>query len=176
MPRKTTSLKSGYNLAGTARIALTSFLVDESSWSMAAAGHPDLSRERYRRLVRLSNAVVRTRPKPHYVVFPELAIPRRWARTIAHHFLRENISLITGIEYGRTVVGDTSYVVNEARLYLTDTGWVFRPIAFLPSEREKLPIRKGANCAGSLGAPWRQLMRLRAKSMSTATSDYASVC
>jgi len=102
------------------RIALTSYLTEEASWSRAAAQSPDLSRERYRRLVSLSNAVVGARPKPDYVVFPELAIPRRWARTMAHHFLKEGISLITGVEYERAARGPEKAVVNDARLYLTD--------------------------------------------------------
>lgn len=68
----------------------------------------------------LSNAVARSRPKPHYVVFPELAIPRKWARTLAHHFLKERISLITGVEYRHSIKDGIRYVVNDARLYLTD--------------------------------------------------------
>lgn len=120
----------------TVRVALTSFLTEERSWSQAAAGRPDLSRERFKRLAQLSNAIVRTTPRPQYVVFPELAIPRRWARTIAHHFLKENISLITGIEYARTLPMDAKQVVNDARMYLTDNRLGYNSYCVLTQRKE----------------------------------------
>ena len=102
------------------RIAVTSFLVEHSSWACAAGGAPDLSNARYKRLVRLANLIVRTEHRPDYVVFPELSIPRRWIPGLAHHFLRSGISLIAGVEYER-VAGDFGpHVVNEAKLFLTD--------------------------------------------------------
>ena len=139
----------------TVRIAVTSFLIDESSWSKAAADSPDLSRDRYARLVRLSNAVVRARPRPDYVVFPELAVPRRWIRTLAHHFLKEGISLIAGVEYARLKSAPSANVVNEARLYLTDnrlgySSWcALRQRKGLPAhhERDELRSRFGLTLA-----------------------------
>lgn len=122
------------------RIALTSFLTDEESWSRAAANAPDLSRERYERLVRLSNAVVKARPKPNYVIFPELAVPRRWVRTLANHFLKEGISLITGVEYARASSHPDKFVVNDARLYLTDNRLGY-PSACVLTQRKGLPAR-----------------------------------
>src|SRR5437870_10614160 len=136
------------------RIAITSFQIDESSWCRAAANSPDLSRERYRRLVRLSNSIVKVRPKPEYVVFPELAIPRRWAKTIAHHFLNEGISLITGVEYGPHKT-DLKCVVNDVRMYLTDNrlGYpsfcVLTPRKGFPAhgERDELRAKFGLSLA-----------------------------
>lgn len=95
------------------------------------------------RLIRISNAIVRARPKPHYVVFPELAIPRRWARTLAHHFLKEGISLITGLEYFRS----NKEVTNEVRLYLTDnrlgySSWcTYTQQKHLPAHHEREELR-----------------------------------
>lgn len=120
MPTTKTSSKSDSSGIDAVRIAITSFQTEELSWSNAANGTPDLSKDRYKRIVRLANAIVKTRPKPHYVVFPELAIPRAWARTLAHHFLKEGISLITGVEYARSKRGHPNQVVSDARLYLTD--------------------------------------------------------
>jgi hypothetical protein len=130
--------KSERRNAGIVRIALTSFLTEESSWSRAAANTPDLSRERYRRLARIANAVVKARPKPRYVLFPELAIPRRWVRTLAHHFLKEGISLITGVEYARSLHDPDLFVLNEARLYLTDNRLGFPSYCVL-TQRKGIP-------------------------------------
>lgn len=120
------------------RIAITSFLTDESSWSNAANGTPDLSKERYKRLVRLANAIVKARPRPHYVVFPELAIPRAWVRTLAHHFLKARISLITGVEYARSNAGQPNQVVSDARLYLTDNRLGYQSFCVL-TQRKGIP-------------------------------------
>ena len=129
------------------RIALTSFLIENASWSRAASGDPDLSRDRYKRLVRLSNAIIKARPKPQYVVFPELAIPRKWIRPLAHHFLKEGISLITGVEYALETRGGGEHVRNEARLYLTDNRLGYPSFSVItqhkgvPSHQERSDLR-----------------------------------
>jgi len=133
------------------RIAVTSFLVHESSWARAADGKPDLSRERYNRLVRLANAIVCAPHKPDYVVFPELSIPRRWLSGLAHHFLRARISLIVGPEYQRVVPEPASFVVNEACLFLTDdrlgySSWcAIQQRKGLPAHQERDELRQKFN-------------------------------
>ncbi len=84
------------------KIALTSFLVEESASARAAAGKPDLSSGRYKQLVRMANAILKCPCRPDYVIFPELSIPRRWLRGLASKFLSSGISLIAGIEYELT--------------------------------------------------------------------------
>ena len=145
-------------MSNTIRIAITSFLIDDSSWAGAAAQQPDHSRERYKRLVRLSNAILKVHPRPHYVVFPELAIPRRWARALAHHFVRRRISVIMGVEYTRTSARSRR-VINEARLYLTDsrlgypTWCVIKQRKGYPAhhERSELRSRFGVEFPRSVG-------------------------
>jgi hypothetical protein len=96
------------------RIAVPSYMTELSSWSHAADGSPDLSRVRYRHLVRLVKAIVQCEKRPEYAVFPELSIPRNWIRSVANTLLRQGISLIAGVEYSRS----ESHVRNEAYLYL----------------------------------------------------------
>lgn len=103
------------------RIAVTSFLTEIQSWSSAAGRTPDCSAARFQRLTSLCNAIITTdyEIRPHYVLFPELSIPRRWMRTIAEAFLRAGISVIAGEEYKHH--GDKGKLVDSpARLYLTD--------------------------------------------------------
>lgn len=102
------------------RIALTSFLIEDSSWARAAKGSPDLSVERYKRLVRLANAIVTSPHRAEYVVFPELAIPRRWLPGLAGLFMNAGMSLITGVEYRKKLPESSNEVINEAYLFLTD--------------------------------------------------------
>lgn len=125
------------------RIAITSFLTEESSWAKAAEGTPELSAERYKRLVRLANAVVTSPHRAEYVVFPELSIPRRWLPGLAGVFMKAGTSLITGVEYRR--VG--TQVVNEAYLLLADDrlgyrSWcVVRQQKGVPAHHERDELR-----------------------------------
>ncbi|WP_339613529.1 RNA-directed DNA polymerase [uncultured Rubinisphaera sp.] len=102
------------------RIALTSFLIEDSSWARAAEGGPDLSVERYKRLVRLANAIVTSPHRAEYVVFPELSIPRRWLPGLAGLFMNAGMSLIAGVEYRKKLPESSNEVINEAYLFLTD--------------------------------------------------------
>lgn len=103
----------------TPRVAVTSLLTEPSSWCASAGKKPDLSYKRFERLVELCNAILRTTSdvRPHYVLFPELSIPRRWTRMIAESLLRSRISVIAGEEYSHLGRG---YVENNAKIYLTD--------------------------------------------------------
>lgn len=129
------------------RIAITSFLTEESSWAKAAEGTPELSAERYKRLVRLANAIV-TSPHPvEYVVFPELSIPRRWLPGLAGMFMKSGTSLITGVEYRRVQPEPSTQVVNEAYLVLADDrlgyrSWcVVRQQKGVPAHQERDELR-----------------------------------
>ncbi|ADB18091.1 conserved hypothetical protein [Pirellula staleyi DSM 6068] len=129
------------------RIAITSFLTEESSWAKAAEGTPELSAERYKRLVRLANAVVTSPHRAEYVVFPELSIPRRWLPGLAGLFIKAGISLITGVEYRRVPPEPSSQVVNEAYLVLADDrlgyrSWcVVRQQKGVPAHHERDELR-----------------------------------
>lgn len=129
------------------RIAITSFLVNEMSWAKAAEGTPDLSAARYKRLVNLANAIVKSDHRPEYVVFPELSIPRRWFLGLAGLFMKARISLIAGVEYGRAPRGSTEHVVNEAYMVLADdrlgypTWVVVRQRKGRPSHHERDELR-----------------------------------
>jgi hypothetical protein len=104
------------------RIALTSHLVSDASWSCAAAGKPNLGAERYTALVKLTNAILKSSVKPDYVLFPELSIPRKWLPSVSRKLKSSGISMIAGVEYERISIGTPSktYVTNEAYLYLMD--------------------------------------------------------
>ncbi len=106
----------------TPKIALTSHLVTDASWSCAAAGKPNLSADRYSALVKLTNAILKSAVKPDYVLFPELSIPRRWLPSLSRKLRSSGISLIAGVEYDRVSIGNPAqtYVTNEAYMYLMD--------------------------------------------------------
>jgi len=88
-----------------------------SSWLSAAEGKPDVSSRRYQQLVRLVNTVLQINPRPHYLLLPELALPRRWVTSVVNRLLNAKISVIAGVEYEQLSKGG---VHNNAILALTD--------------------------------------------------------
>lgn len=81
-------------------------------WS-AAAGSPVLSRERVSRLGRILNQAIRRRRTSQLdtlVLMPELGLPLRWLRPLAHRMIAEDVNIILGLEYRLTPNG----LINEA--------------------------------------------------------------
>ncbi len=99
------------------RILVANLRVDVGSWRASAANAPDLSTARYVRVARLVNAILRTVPRPDYVLLPELALPQRWVESVVNRLLGARISVVAGVEYRHFGNGR---LLNEAVLALTD--------------------------------------------------------
>lgn len=80
-------------------VAITSFRTDIKSWEDRIKGTPDLSLSRFKRLAKIVRTVCQLDRRPHYVVFPELSIPREWILEVASALQRSGISLVAGVEY-----------------------------------------------------------------------------
>jgi hypothetical protein len=83
------------------RVAVTSFQTTTEQWEAAARGKQDRSIARYRNLNELVNNILREKQRPHYIIFPELSIPLRWASRIARKLATNDVSLLAGVEYSR---------------------------------------------------------------------------
>ncbi len=79
-------------------VALTNFETTENQFDRSIQGNPDRSLIRFQKLQSLVNNILRAKIKPHYVVFPECAIPRRWAISVAEKLAHQGISMIAGLE------------------------------------------------------------------------------
>lgn len=79
-------------------VAVTNYLSSTEEWSAAYKGVPDRSLERYERFRVLLNSILASKPRPDYVVFPELSVPRRWAFAAAIKLSQNNVSLLSGLE------------------------------------------------------------------------------
>jgi hypothetical protein len=99
-------------------LCIANFETHEAAWHEAAAGRPIESLERYEQFARFVNAVLATRPRPSYLLLPELSVPRRWVASLANRLLESGISVMAGVEYGHLACGNE--VVNEVVLALTD--------------------------------------------------------
>jgi hypothetical protein len=98
-------------------IALTNLKTEDRDWAAMACNRPNLSRERYQRISELVNQAIRLKPRPDYLLFPELSIPLKWIDSVAARLNAMGISLIAGTEYRHF---GNDQLLSEACLVLTD--------------------------------------------------------
>ena len=81
-------------------IAVPCLLTKDMSWvaSVVKGADPDAG-DRYFRINRMVNRILKSYPKVDYIVFPELSLPKRWFNRLAYKLQQSGISLIGGIEY-----------------------------------------------------------------------------
>lgn len=98
-------------------IALTNLKTEDKDWAAMACNRSNLTRERYQRISELVNQAIRLKPRPDYLLFPELSIPLKWMDSVAARLNAMGISLIAGTEYRHF---DNDQLLSEACLVLTD--------------------------------------------------------
>lgn len=98
-------------------VALTNLKTEDSDWAAMACNKSNLSADRYSRITKLIEQIIKLKPKPDYALFPELSLPLRWVDTIAYYLAKSGISLIAGTEYRHF---DKNELLSEACLVLTD--------------------------------------------------------
>lgn len=116
-PRFRRTFSIGTQKKKKVNIAITNLLTEDSAWAASASGRPALTLDRYKRISDLVNQALRVKPRPDYLLLPELSLPLSWVDSISTRLIRSGISLIAGTEY-RHFAGDM--INSEACLVLTD--------------------------------------------------------
>lgn len=105
----------------TVKVALTNFLTEDNQYELTLEGKCDESLERYKKINKLINDILKCNEPSDYIVFPECSIPLRWAINISYRLGRQKKSLIAGIEcYVDT--NNSKIIRNDCLLSLT-TVW-----------------------------------------------------
>jgi hypothetical protein len=115
--RRKKYLKIGTDRKDKVVIALTNIRTEDRDWSATACDKPNLSRKRYQKISDLVNDTLKLKPRPDYVLFPELSIPLQWLNSIAARLSAAGISLVAGTEYRHS---DGNKILSEAVLVLAD--------------------------------------------------------
>jgi len=110
-------LRIGTDRKHTVVVALTNLKTDDDAWRASACNKSNLSKDRYKRISDLVNQALRLKPKPDYVIFPELSLPLQWVDSVAARLSAAGISLIAGTEYRHTGKDE---IFSEACLVLAD--------------------------------------------------------
>lgn len=98
-------------------VAITNLLTTDEMWAASASGRPKLTLARYKRISDLVNQAMRVRPRPDYLLLPELSLPREWVHSLGARLNQSGINLIAGTEY---LHPDAKAIVSHACLQLID--------------------------------------------------------
>ncbi|KGQ19764.1 hypothetical protein LF41_2266 [Lysobacter dokdonensis DS-58] len=135
-------------------LGISSLLTEDSTWSLGAAGKPDVSRERYARIECIVNQAIQAKPRPTYLLLPELSLPDRWIDTVAGMLSNAGIGLIAGLDYQISKEGS---IHSSAVLVLSDTRLGYpasveiRQVKSLPAPGEDKNLQK------DFGLNWTEL-------------------
>ncbi|MBX3356343.1 MAG: hypothetical protein KF724_11675 [Phycisphaeraceae bacterium] len=99
------------------RIALANLRTEDTAWAASAAGTPMLTLARYQQLAELVNDILRKRPRPDYLILPELSLPEAWCSSLTRRLSDSGVNLIAGLEYRHY---PSSEVRSHALLHLLD--------------------------------------------------------
>jgi hypothetical protein len=112
-------------------VALTNIKTDDADWAAMASGKSNLSLDRYRRISELVNHTIKLKPKPDYVLFPELSIPIQWVKSISSRLSSSGISMIAGTEYRHfeknEILSEACLTLNDNRLGFPATVKIWQP-------------------------------------------------
>ena len=132
IPKKSRKfLKIGTQRKDRIMIALTNIRTEECDWAATASDKPNLSRKRYETISGIVNDTLRLKPRPDYVLFPELSLPLQWVNSIAARLSSVGISLIAGTEYrhfkGNKILSDAVLVLADNRLGYQTSVKIWQP-------------------------------------------------
>ena len=148
------------------RFALGSLETKIESWKAATKEDKEPDATRYRRINRLVNSVIKSAPKPHYLLLPELSVPPRWFGRLAIKLAHRGISLIAGVDYihhGKR----RRWVANQvwASLLTDFVGFplpiILRQDKAIPAQQEELDIYQvaGVRLRPIVTAPQKPIIR-----------------
>ncbi len=120
-------------------VALPCLLTDFGSWKASVRRQIDPDQGRYFRINRLVNEILRHPKKPHYLVFPELSIPRQWFGRIAYKLAKSGISVIAGLEYEHHA---KSCVANQVWASLVTDVLGYRASVMYVQEKEEAALHE----------------------------------
>lgn len=155
-PYKRPLCKIGNDTKKRVIVAITNMLTTDESWSHSACGKPLLTLERYKRIATLVNDAIKLRPRPDYLLFPELSLPIDWIHSISNRLIGAGISLIAGTEY-RHFSGNK--VVSQACLHLSDNRLGFQSSVRIWQNKLQPAANEDKELISKHGKEWKSTQR-----------------
>jgi len=147
-------IKVGTDSKDKVIVALTNLRTEDNNWASTACNKPNLSRKRYQKISKLVNDVLKLKPKPDYVLFPELSIPLKWLNSIAARLSSAGISLVAGTEYQH--VG-ANKIYSEASMVLADNRLGYPTFVKIRQPKLEPAVGEDKELTSKFGKQWDSL-------------------
>jgi len=112
-------------------VAISNLATEDKCWAATACNKPLLSLERYKRLSDLVNQTIQLKPRPQYLLLPEVSLPLKWVSSISNRLQNSGINLIASTEYRHIgendVYSEACLILNDSRLGYESTVRVWQP-------------------------------------------------
>ncbi len=135
----------------TVMVAITNLLTTEDMWAASASGTPKLTLGRYKRIAELANQAIRLRPRPDYLLLPELSLPRKWVHSLGARLNQSGINLVAGTEY---LHHDAKSIVSHACLQLIDNRMGFPTSVRIWQEKHQPAPSEEKDLIARFGKTW----------------------
>lgn len=132
-------------------VAITNLLTTDEMWAASASGAPKLTLDRYKRISDLANQAIRLRPRPEYLLLPELSLPREWVHSLGARLNQCGINLIAGTEYQHP---DAKSIVSHACLQLIDNRMGFPTSVRIWQEKRQPAPTEEKDLLARFGKSW----------------------
>jgi hypothetical protein len=133
-------------------VAITNIATEDDCWEESASGKPKLTLDRYKRVAELVNQAIMLKPKPDYLIFPELSMPLKWVNSIAAKLMSNGISLIAGTEYCHF---GSDEIFSEACMELTDDRLGFPSSVRIVQPKLEPAVGEDKELISKFGLKWR---------------------
>lgn len=133
-------------------VAITNIATKDDFWEGSASKKPNLSLDRYKSIAELINQAIRLKPKPDYLIFPELSLPLEWIDSIAAKLISNGINLIAGTEYKHSG-SDEAY--SEACMELVDDRLGFPASVRICQPKLEPAVGEDKEFASRFGLKWK---------------------
>lgn len=157
-PKYRKRFRIGTQKKKTVFVAITNLLTEDSAWAASACNRPELTLDRYKRIADLVNQALRVKPRPDYLLLPEVSLPLKWVDSIANRLIRAGISLVSGTEYRHF---EDNQIRSEACLALTDDRLGFPSSVRIWQPKVEPAVGEDRDLTAKFGKVWRKPLRRR---------------
>lgn len=158
LDRPPSIVKIGFGETDNVVVAITNLLTTDAMWAASASGSPKLTLERYKRMSELVNQAIRVRPRPDYLLLPELSLPTEWVHSLSSRLTQSGINLIAGTEYKHP---DAKTILSHACLQLIDNRMGFPTPVRIWQEKREPAVGEDKELTTKFGKTWASTPSLR---------------
>ena len=152
-----TIAKIGTENKKSIRVAITNFATSDESWEQSAVDKPLLTLDRYISVSNLVNQAIMLKPRPDYLILPELSLPLEWVNSISHRLISVGISLIAGTEYRHSTKTE---IFSEACMELTDSRLGYSTSVRIWQPKLEPAVGEDEDLTVRFGKTWKKFGRL----------------